>query len=466
MARILIVILSNLLMFSLYAGNGSEDIHNWDDLSSTEQVKAEAVLKSTQSAGKNVLNEFKVTPNMTYYAKDNFNKGYGIEYKRKSVAVGYVPLEFTKSYQAQLQKAYKNKGANATALNKVPRLEVLLAIHFKESTFRPYKVNKYNPDNPAFGLMQLTLNSAKDMLDRLEDDGYDEFFYITKVKVGKSFEEKVVFFSDSVEKQIALTIKYLTEEKGYNRKSESSGIKKWHGGGQAAIDYAAEILGKAEVYAYMKSVGDAKDEKADEEEPEEKEEKKTEPEIFVEKYNTPEDKNVINNQLEVKGYEPLTDEEYDEAVRIAAVTLYGDGNEEDNQNIQEAPVVPSENNETPVEETVDIDRTAKNPVQFSNNGTCANYFKKEQGRTLFNHFFTIDEMISTITHANNSKKYELYYIIGKNQKKVIISLKDKEKGNNNIGTNVKDGDIIFIPAGIIVKVSKENVFKVCPKKVK
>ena len=179
MLRLSITIMAVLFTISVYSQTPTEQIDNWNKLDQTQQDKATELLASISTEEANVLDEFKIPVNMTYYST-NLNKKYQGKYsnnKTDSVIVGYVPLQFVNSYETELQKSYDDRGA----LKSVPRLEVILAIHYTESNYIPSAIAG-TKTNPSFGMLQLTLSTAKDLY-RTDKETYDDFFSISDGKV-------------------------------------------------------------------------------------------------------------------------------------------------------------------------------------------------------------------------------------------------------------------------------------------
>jgi hypothetical protein len=424
MLRNAIAIIVALFTVSLYAQTSAKQIDNWSKLNQAQQEDATELLASVEITSRDVIDEFKIPAHMTYYSTD-LNKKYQVKYsnnKTSSVTVGYVPLQFVESYEAELQNSYDDKGT----LDTVPRLEVVLAIHYSESSYIPNAVNNSDTDNPSFGLPQLTLSTAKDLY-RKNKDLYDNFFSIKN--------ETVVF--RSIESQIGLTINFLPDDKKYTRSSEAASIARYNGGGDAAKTYAAVILSRARLYGKMKSIG-----------------KDIESQTFATEYSKPAVKKVINTQLQLKGYEPLTDGEYKEAID-KAILVY-----------EYSPSTSTDKVTVPTPDNGDIKKLPSQHVKFPPipDDGCEYYIKMEKGRTLYSYFLNTQDLVHTMCDQKN-EEFSIFYNT-KVGKKALKSLYDIDQKNNNIQTNVKADDIIYIPADIVIKGDKEtlqNMSKKCPQ---
>jgi hypothetical protein len=414
MSRILAFIIINLFVVNLYSQTAIKQIHNWSKLTATQQTNALSYVLSIfeEEVKTGVLDEFKMPLSMTYYSYD-FDDEYIHMYPNNKTglsAVGYVPVQFVESYETELQKFYKNKGD----LDKVVRLEVLLAIHYTESTFIPTR------QTPAYGLGQLTLGTAVDLLDRKENT-YDDFFSVVN--------KKVVFNAPTVQNQIGLTITLLHDEKGYDRNSsEKSAIRNYRGSGKVAQDYATMILTRTKTYMEMMNKGEEID-----------------PKQFLSEAKKAEIKEPVIKQVEIKGYGSITDEEYELALKDAM-----DIWEKENPSLEnkEDVKVPANNYEL------------LKPIP---RGQCEYYVEIANGRTLFSYFLNIRSMVSVICDQKN-EKFSLFYKSSSGKKIVIKSLDDLDPKNNNIQTNVKAGDIIYLPVGTVIKGDDETLRSVLKEK--
>ncbi|HOW17232.1 MAG TPA: transglycosylase SLT domain-containing protein, partial [bacterium] len=237
----LLSMLALVFSFGLFANDVCEQVHNWEKLSSLQQTKASSLVYSIFKLEQNILDEFKIPLNTTYYSTD-LNVKYIGEYpnsKNASVIVGYVPLQFVEYYEDELQKFYDKKDD----LNVVPRLDVILAIHYTESNFIPTALGG-RKDNPAFGMMQLTINTAEDLY-RRDKEEYKKYF---------SIENKKVVFN-STKSQVSLTIKFLTDIKKYTREYETAAVTRYNGVGDDAKAYASLVLSRARLYKKLRSGG-------------------------------------------------------------------------------------------------------------------------------------------------------------------------------------------------------------------
>ena len=424
MTRFLVTIIATLFAVSLHSQTATEQINNWGKLTQAQQTKALSLVSSvfSKEVEKKVLDEFEIPLSMTYYSTDLTDK-YDDLYpnsKHGYSAVSYVPLQFVESYETELQQFYEDKNV----LDKVPRLTVLLAIHYTESNFIPTAVNNAGTSNPAYGMMQLTLCTAKNLY-RMDEDLYDNFFSIEG--------EKVIF--PSAKKQIEFTIKFLSEVKHYTRTYETASIRRYNGSGDEAQKYAVVVLARTRTYMQMKNKG-----------------KDIGTKQFIAEAEKSEVKDPINKQLETKGYESLTDEEYEKAVKTA-IELY----ESDNNS---STVLPSG-------EKKEVKASSNNYTKFDPipNNQCEYYLEVAKGRTLFSYFLNIKDMVKTICNEKNAK-FSLFYK-GKPNKK-LKSEKDIDPKNNSIQTDVKVGDIIYLPSGIIIKgdsITGQSILdqKKCPK---
>ena len=417
MVRTFTLIFACLFTAAIY-GEPASEIHNWDKLTSAQQIKATALVTSIYSNDAEVLDEFKITMNMTYYSTDLKVKYKG-EYsnnKKSTVIVGYVPLQFVEYYETELQKYYDKKDN----LNFVPRLNVILAIHYTESNFIP------SLTSPAFGMPQLTLFTAKDLLDEKYDGQYEQFFSVKG--------DQVVF--DSTKDQVSFTVKFLTEVKKYTREYETVAVRRYIGTGDEAVNYAALVLNRARLYGKMKDGGIDIVRKE-----------------FVAEYSKPEVKTVINNQLEIKGYEPLTDGEFKTAIEKAIGVYEYEGTSPDEITL-------------PAIDNGEIKKLPPEHVQFPPipDDGCKYYIKIEAGRTLYSYFLNIKDMVYTVCDQNKQEA-ALFYVT-KSGKKYLKSSYDIDPTNNKMQANLAPGTQIYLPSGTIIKGDKDtyaNLSRVCPE---
>lgn len=414
MSRIFAFIVINLFAVNLYSQTAIKQINNWGKLTAEQQTNALSYVLSIfeEEVKTGVLDEFKMPLSMTYYSYD-FDDEYIHLYPNNKTgisAVGYVPLQFVESYETELQKFYKKKGD----LDKVVRLEVLLAIHYTESTFIPTR------QTPAYGLGQLTLGTAVDLLDRKENT-YDDFFSVVN--------KKVVFKAPTVKNQIGLTITLLHDEKGYDRNgSEKSAIRNYRGSGQVAQDYATMILTRTKTYMEMMNKGEEIDSKK-----------------FIAEAKKAEIKEPVIKQVEIKGYGSITDEEYDAALKEAVAIWEKENPPVENQE----ETKPSSNSYKQLE-----------PIP---NGKCEYYIEIAKGRTLFSYFLNIRSMVSVMCDPKN-KQFSLFYQGTAGKKIVIKSLDDIDPKNNSMQSDVKAGDKIYLPAGTVIKGDDETLQSVLKEK--
>ena len=426
MSKIFISIFISLLTFSAYSKTPAEYINNWNKLSTDQQLDATYLVSSIYGKNTDFLNEFKIAMNMTYYSTD-LTKKYKGEYsnsKAATVVVGYVPLQFVEYYEADLQSFYNEKKQNK---NVVPRLDVILAIHYTEGNFIPSAVAG-TERNPSFGMMQLTLRSAMDLMDDKYKGEYNEFF--------KIIDRKVIF--DSTEAQIALTIKFLTEIKKYTREYETDAVARYNGSGENAIEYASKVLNRARLYRKMKAEGAEISTKE-----------------FIAEYTKPEVKEAINNQLQAKGYEPLTDGEYKEAID-KAIGVY-----------EYVPSATADDIVLPALGNGEIKKVPNNHVKFPPipNDGCEYYLKIEEGRTLYSYFLNTKDMVYNTCNEKN-QAFSVFYNT-KSGKKVLKSLYDIDVKNDKMQTDVKAGDIIYLSPDIVIKGDVDtyaNLSRICPEK--
>ncbi|MEI6080286.1 MAG: hypothetical protein WCQ53_06605 [bacterium] len=421
MTRLLTLISVGLFTSMLYSG--VEQINNWDDLTKTQQANATELVSSIYSKNADVLDEFKIAMDMTYYS-NNLALKYDGKYpnnKKGTVIIGYVPLQFVEYYESELQKSYEKKGKT----DSVPRLDVVLAIHYTESNFIPSAVGG-TTDNPSYGMPQLTLSSAT-YLQKTDSKTYGQFFTVSG--------NKVVF--GSTRKQIAFTIEFLPDQKDYTRKYETAAITKYNGSGDDAVAYASKVLSRARLYKKMRDGG-----------------KDIDRTKFVETYATKEVKDTINTQLDTKGYEPLNDGEFKEAIEKAILVYEYDG-------------TPSDNITLPKIDNSEI-KKAPEPIHLNfppiPSDGCEYYVKLEEGRTLFSYFTNMKDMVYTICNEKNSQ-FSLYYNT-KSGKKVLKSLYDIDLKNNKMQTDVKTGDVIYLPVDMVIKGDKQtvmNMSRICPQ---
>jgi hypothetical protein len=425
MFRTFMIIFAGLFTCAVCGLAGEEEIDNWDKLTQAQQTKASALVSSIYSKGADILDEFKIIPNMTYYST-NLKLKYKGEYpnnKAATVIVGHVPLQFVEHYEAELQKFYEEKDD----LNVIPRLDVVLAIHYTESNYIP-SVVAGTDDNPAYGMMQLTISTAKDLY-RRNRNKYEAYFSIE--------DDKVVF--GSTQDQIALTIRFLTEIKKYSREYETGAIRRYIGSGDEAKSYAALVLNRARLYKKMRNSGQDIDRKE-----------------FIAEYSKEEVKTVINNQLETKGFEPLTDGEYKEAIDKALLVYEYDG-------------TPSDDLTLPAIDNGEIKKLPPKHFKFPPvpSDGCEYYLKIEEGRTLYSYFGGMKNMVATICDQKN-EKFSVFYNT-KSGKKVLKSLYDIDPKNDNMQTSVKAGDVIYLPPDMVIKGDKEtamNLLRTCPEEQK
>ncbi len=406
------LLLTYVLVFSSFvlANDVCEQVHNWKKLNSLQQTKVVSLVSSIFKLEQDVLEEFKIPLNTTYYSTD-LNVKYIGEYpnsKNATVVVGYVPLQFVEYYEDELQKFYDKRDD----LNVIPRLDVILAIHYTESNFIPTALGG-RKDNPAFGMMQLTLNTAEDLY-RRDKEEYQKYFSIK--------DDKVVF--NSTKSQVSLTIKFLTDIKKYTREYETAAVTRYNGVGDDAKAYASLVLSRARLYKKLRSGG-----------------KEISTEQFVAEYSTPEVKTVINNQVEEKGLEPLSDGDFKEAIeRSILVYEYDAGSSQD-----KITLPPIDNGEI---KTIRPQYFAFPPIPDDG---CEYYVKVEQGRTLFSYFSGgIKDMVYTVCEHDQNKKYTLYYK-DKSGKKILKSMHDIDTKNNNMQTDIKAGDVIYLPPDMVIK---------------
>ena len=175
--------------------------------------------------------------------------------------------------------------------------------------------------------------------------------------------------------------------------------------------------------------------------------------IFTTEYSKPEVKEVINTQLQMKGYEPLTDGEYKEAIDKAILTY------------EYKPATSTDNITLPTIDNGEIKKVSRKHLRFPPIPTdgCEYYLKVEEGRTLYSYFLNIKDMVYTICNEKNAK-FSLFYS-SKAGKKVLKSLYDIDQKNNSMQTDVKAGDIIYLPSDVIIKGDKEtlkNLSRICP----
>ncbi len=346
---------------------------------------------------------FRIPVELQSYRPDWAIKYYAIYNPAYKTGVGYVPSDLSGLYEQEAWKAYQDEGSDA------PSLSIVLAQQFTESAFNPKATGD---NNKSHGLPQLYLNTAK-FLYKIDKATWEKFFYFDK-NGNQHFH--------NTRAMVRFPFVFLTKVKRYNAENKFDGIRRYNGAGDSAIKYAQKIMKRSLFYE----------------------------ELFAQYNALPLDTTgfrenlfgMINLTLLSRDEEPLSGEIMDDLFENALVDFYSGYVNQTYLNhyrimsFEQKPQQIAKNNDY------------KMPVDGKDY-----YIIVEDGRTLYSYFKDPVVVLNTLNEAKN----EDYFIYYKHNGNIVRVTNLKEVGDNQVFTNVKPGDKIYIPPGTIIRSPETNL---------
>jgi len=404
------LLLGLILAVNVFGQQGSVDIEtrqlvNFKYMSAKEKAAFKKQRNEQEAAWKkdSIPQNFRIPIQLISYRDNSSVRSYALFNPKYKTGIGYVPSNLAAMYEQEAWRAYKKYGRNA------PSLSIVLAQQFTESAFNPLaKGDK----GQSTGLPQLYRKTAK-LLYKADKDSWKNIF---------SFDKKGRHFFTSVRMQIRFPFIFLPKVKGYDADHKLEGLRNYNGAGDDALAYAEKVMRRSLLYE----------------------------ELFAQ-YNTfPLDTTgfkenlfgMINLTLTCRQDEALTGQQMDQMFQNI-LAEYDKGYvrktyaEHYRVNVMES-------------DPLSIDK----PVEYIVPANGKDYYLViEDGQVLYNYFADNQQMMEVLKNPKN-KEYYLYY----KQNGKVIKLTDLRKaGKNQVFSNVKPGDKLFIPPGTVLKSPGNNL---------
>lgn len=343
-----------------------------------------------------IPNNFHIPAELQSYRSSQSVKYYTIYNAGHNTGVGYVPSSLVRYYEEEAWFAYQKYGKDA------PSLSIVLAQQFTESAFNPYAVGD---NNMSFGLPQLYRKTAE-YLYQTDKEAWKEIFYFDKY--GKHHFR-------NVRAMVKFPFMFLPMVKDYTFEDKFEGLRRYNGSGEDAVIYAEKVIKRSLYYE----------------------------ELFSKFNPIPLDTTsfkqnlfgMINLSLLSKG-EPDIEEGTLENIFDNMLSDFH-GGYIINTYYSFFKTTVFEGN------PLNVPRAENHKIPVDGNDY---YLIVEDGYTLYSYFKQPEELLKTINHKKNDDFY-LYY--KESDKKVLISSL-KQIGNNQVFSNVKPGDKIYIPPGTVI----------------
>lgn len=353
--------------------------------------------------------EFLLPVQMQSYRKPGWRKFYIHFSPVKGVGVGFVPSDLSNYYEMEAWAAYKRFGINA------PSLSVVLAQQFTESAFNPTAIGDKGKSK---GLPQLYKKTAQWLI-KEDKATWSGFFY---------FDKRGRHHFKDVQSQVRFPFLFLPLYKQYTHKTRFEGIRNYNGTGNAAEQYAKTVMARAIFYEEWFSVYRSY---------------KLDTMQFVNSLF-----DAVNMHFFLRDEEMFSHEAMSQIFRNVVanynngINLFKDNASFAASGPEKMPLI--ENTSTIFE------------VPVSGKGY---YLRVEEGRTLYSYFASVEDMFLAMNNAEN-KQFKLYTY--KKKKKVPVT-KPGEVKNEQIFSNVKPGDLIYLPSGVkIVSYGDDVVIGMIP----
>jgi hypothetical protein len=347
--------------------------------------------------------QFRIPVELLSYRDNASVRSYALFSPKYKTGIGYVPSNLALYYEQEAWRAYKKYGKDA------PSLSIVLAQQFTESAFNPLaKGDK----GQSTGLPQLYRKTAK-LLFKADKDTWKNIF---------NFDKKGRHFFTSLRMQVRFPFVFLPEVKGYDADHKIEGLRNYNGAGDEAQAYAEKVMRRSLLYE----------------------------ELFAQYNSIPLDTTnfkenlfgMINLTLICRQDEALTGLQM-EQLFSNILAEYNKGYIRKTYT-DHYRVNVLESDPLSIEKTIEFEVPA--------NGKDY-YLVIEDGQVLYNYFADNQQMMNVLANPKNSDFY-LYY---KKDGKVIKLTNLKKAGKNQIFSNVKPGDKIFIPPGTILKSPGDNL---------
>lgn len=321
---------------------------------------------------------------------------YTLYNSKYQTGIGFVPSDLAPLYEQEAWRAYKKYGADA------PSLCVVLAQQFSESAFNPYAVGD---EGKSIGLPQLYRKTARELY-KADKQFWSSFF---------AFNKKGNHYFRNHRMQIRFPFEFLPLIKEYDAQHKIDGLRNYNGVGEQAMAYAEKVMFRSLIYE----------------------------EHFAKYRNIPIDTcnfretlfGLINLSLTNQGQAEVDGQQLEQMFRNI-LQGYSDGSISGIY-LQKYYVNVAESN--PLSVTQSTNFTVPSVGRDF-------YLKVEDGQILYNYFADSQQMLDALNHPHNSDFY-LYY---KSGKKIVKITSFKGVGKRMIYSNVKPGDLIYIPPGTIL----------------
>lgn len=339
---------------------------------------------------------FQIPVELQSYRGNRSIRYYTIYNPKVGTGVGYVPSNLTRYYEEEAWKAFQKYGKDA------PSISIVLAQQFTESAFNPFAVGD---NNMSFGLPQLYRKTAE-YLYRTDKETWKDIFYFDKA--GKHHFR-------NVRAMVKFPFVFLPEVKRYSFKDKFQGVRRYNGSGANAVLYAEKVIKRSLYYE----------------------------DLFAQYNEIPLDTTnfkqnlfgLINLGLVNRGESDI-DESTLDYIFENMLTDYSSGYVNQTY-IHHYRVNVFEGNSLTVEDAVNH----KIPYDGKDH-----YLIVEDGYTLYSYFKQPQELLKAVNDSKN-KDYYIYYV--EDKKKVRINnLKQIKK--QQVYSNVRPGDKLFIPSGTVI----------------
>lgn len=347
--------------------------------------------------------QFRIPVELLSYRNESSVRSYALFSPKYKTGIGYVPSNLAPLYEQEAWRAYKKYGKDA------PSLSIVLAQQFTESAFNHLaKGDK----GQSTGLPQLYRKTAK-ILYKENKETWKNIF---------SFDKKGAHFFNNLRMQVRFPFVFLPEVKGYDAEHKLEGLRNYNGSGEQALAYAEKVMRRSLFYEELFAQYNA---------------------IPLDTTNFKENLfGLINLTLMCRQDEALTGEQMDQMFsNILAEYNKGYIRKTYTDHYR---VNVLESDPLSIEKTIEFEVPA--------NGKDY-YLVIEDGQVLYNYFADNQQLMNTLNNPKN-KDYYLYY---KQNGKIIKLTILKKAGKNQIYSNVKPGDKIYIPPGTILKSPGDNL---------
>ncbi len=328
---------------------------------------------------------------------------YSLYNAKCRTGIGYVPSDLAPLYEQEAWRAYRKYGSNA------PSLSIVLAQQFTESAFNPYvKGDK----GKSIGLPQLYAKTAR-MLYRTDKASWNTFF---------NFNRKGEHYFYSHRMQVRFPFEFLPKIKGYDAEHKLDGLRNYNGSGDEAFAYAEKVMLRSLLYEEQFAKYNA---------------------VPLDTANFRENLfGLINMSLLCHELPELPVSKLDQMFRNILSEMSDGYARQTYIDKYYVNVMESDPLSIKTESDFIIPATDKD---F--------YLRIEDGQVLYNYFADNQQMLDAINNPQNNEYY-LYYRQGR---KIVKISSYKGIGNRTIYSNVKPGDLIYIPPGTVIKSPGNNL---------